>query len=101
MIESCNDGNINIYNFHSTALLKIIKVSNQLKCFCLWNNEFIFAGCDNTIKLIEIKSGKIIKVLNGHNDKVVYITKIKHPKYGESLISQGWHNDGIKLWTNK
>ena len=53
------------------------------------------------MKLIEIKSEKIIKDLNGFNIKVVYIAKINHPKYGESFIYQGWHNEGIKLWINK
>ena len=102
MIESCENGNISIYNFHSAALLKRINVGGySLSCFCLWNNELILAGSSNIIKLIEIKSGKIIKVLNGHNDKVVYITKINHPKYGEIFIYQGWLNEGIKLWINK
>ena len=102
MIESCENGNISIYNFHSAALLKRINVGGySLSCFCLWNNELILAGSSNIIKLIEIKSEKIIKDLNGFNIKVVYIAKINHPKYGESFIYQGWHNEGIKLWINK
>ena len=35
----------------------------------LWDNEFIFVGCnDKTVKLIEIKSGKILKRLIGHSN---------------------------------
>ena len=70
LIETCNDGNIRIWNFHSAILLKIIKVINEnykLECLCPWNNEFILVGCGETIKIIELKNGKIIKDLNGHN----------------------------------
>ena len=40
LIESCCDGNIRIWNFHSGILLKKIKVSNEgLREICMWNNE--------------------------------------------------------------
>ena len=63
------------------------------------NNEYIFVGCDDkTIKLIELKYGKIIKELKGHNNKVLSIKSIIHPKYGKCLISKGAYNEPIKLW---
>ena len=44
----------------------------------------IFVGCgDKTIKIVEIKNGLIIKSLTGHNNDVLSIKKIIHPKYGE------------------
>ena len=68
----------------------------------MWNNEYIFIGCDdNTIKLIELKNGIIIKELKCHYNKVISIKTIIHPKYGKCLISQGVKNDCIKLWINK
>ena len=102
LIESCYDGNIRIWNFHSGELLNKIKINNNLLfCICLWNNEYLFVGCeDNTIKLIDLNKG-IIKQFKGHKDYVLTIKKIIHPKYGECLISQGLEKDGIKLWINK
>ena len=51
---------------------------------------------DNTVKLINIDNGKIIKNLSGHKEEVVTIKKLIHPKYGECLISYG---GDIILWT--
>ena len=103
IIESSFDGNLRIWNFHSKELLKRIKISNEcLRELCIWNNDYIFIGCDDkTIKIIEIKNGEIIKELKGHINEVMYLKIIIHPKYGKCLISQGVKNDSIKLWINK
>ena len=100
LIESCYDGNIRIWNFHSGELIKKIKVSDDyLSGICLWNNEYLFVGCfDKTIKLIEMKKGIIVKSLKGHQNRVLTIKKINCPKYGDCLISKGWKDDQIKLW---
>ena len=101
MIELCEDGNIRIWNFHSAKLLKIIKIDgfDQIKCFCLLDEQNIFVGCaDKTIKDVQLKDGKIIKNYNGHNSEVNFITIINHPKYDKILISQGWEEDGIRVW---
>ena len=101
LIESCYDGNIRIWNFHSGELIKKIKVANWLYGICLWNNKYLFVGCiDKTIKIIELKRGIIIKNLEGHNNRVLTIKKIIHPKNGECLISKGWKDEQIKLWIN-
>ena len=103
LIESCNDGIVRIWNFHSGLLINKINVINKpLIDICLWNNSYIFVGCkDNSIKLVDLKDGLIIKSLTGHNQTVLTIKKIKHQKYGECLISQGYMDDQIKLWNNK
>ena len=56
---------------------------------------------DKTIKIIEIKKWLIVKDLIGHNNGVLTIRKIIHPKYGECLISQNWNESEIKLWINE
>ena len=67
---------------------------------CLWNNDYIFAGCsDKTIKLVDLKKG-LIKSLNGHDDFVITVKKIILPEYGECLISQNNQNSKIKIWKN-
>ena len=102
LIESSNDGNIRIWNFHSGELLNKIVVSDYiLNCICLWNNEYIFVGCnDKTIKLIELRKGIILKDLVDHNKSVSTIKKIIHPIYGECILSQSYDNL-IKLWIDK
>ena len=74
----------------------------MLTSICLWNNDYFFVGSsDKIIKLVEINTGEIIDNLYGHNNEVLSIQKIIHPKYGECLISQGIGNEYIKLWINK
>jgi len=78
LIDSCQDGNIRIWNFHSGLLLNKIKVNRCLNDICLWNNNFIFVGAnqsfnkkdfeDNTIKLVDLKKRKIIISLSGHKE---------------------------------
>ena len=102
LIDSCQNGFISIWNFHLGILLHKINIGyNYLEGICLWNEKYIFVGGgDNSIKLIEIKNGLIIKSLKGHNENVLSIKKNDNKKYGECLISQG--NDGnIKLWIHK
>ena len=100
LFESSCDGNIRIWNFHTSELLKKIKVcDNLLYGICIWNNKNLFVGCeDKTIKLIDLSKGKIVNSLIGHKEKVINLKKLKHPKYGECLISQGSTFDQIKLW---
>ena len=103
LIESCEDGNIRIWNFHSGELLKKININKgTLFGICLWNNEYILVGCyDKMIKLVDIKYGIFIKDFIGHNHRVITIKKFYHPKYGDCIISEGWINDGIILWIKK
>ena len=53
-----------------------------------------------TIKILDIKKGKIIKDLKGHNNDILTIKIVAHPKYGNCLISQGLGTDQIKIWVN-
>ena len=103
LIESCEDGNIRIWGFHSAELIKIINIiKGPLFDICLWNNEYLFVGCvDNIIKIINLKNGAIIKDLVGHNNRVITIKKISHPLKGDCIISQGWVENKIRLWINK
>ena len=103
MIESSGDGNIRIWNFHTGELLQKLSITKKrLFGMCLWDEEYLFVGCeDKTIKLIEIKSGDIINNLIGYNKVILTIKKIMHPKYGKCLLSQGNYNNQIKLWANK
>jgi len=100
LIKSCYNGNITIWDFHSGLLLNTIKASTTiLREICLYDNEYLFVGCDDrTIKLIEYKNLKVIKELIGHKNRVISIKKINHLQYGKFLFSQGSGSDSIKLW---
>ena len=103
LLEICCDGNIRIWNFHSGELLNRIKVyENPLFSICLWNDQYIFVGCDDgAILLIDLNKGSNIKTLIGHEDSVLTIRKLVHPIYGQCLISKGVGNEQIKLWVLK
>ena len=103
LIESCYDGNIRIWNFYTGALIIKIQIGNNwLYGVCVWNDSFLFVGCsDKTIKLMELKEGFIAKNMKGHNNSVLTLKKIEHPKYGNCLISQGYNEDQIKIWVCK
>ena len=101
LIESCEDGNIRIWGFHSGELIRKIKTeNNNLYGICLWNENYIFVGCkDQSIKLIELKNGLLIKNLKGHKGRIISFKKIIKLDNSEYLFSQGL--DGtIKLWVN-
>ena len=103
LIESGEDGNIRIWDFHKGKLMKKIKISNNaLYGLCLWNKDYIFIGCkDKTIKLLDLQNEKVINSLEENNTRVLCIKKIIHHKYGECLFSQGYGFNQILLWTNK
>ena len=102
IIESSFDGYIRVWNFHTSKLLNKIKVCNELLYgICIWNNRYLFVGCeDKTIRLVDLNEEKVVKDLIGHNTYIVTIKKIFHPKYGDCMASVGNFNEQIKLWIN-
>lgn len=105
LIISCEDQTIKVFNFSSGKLLiKIEEKYNNYDKFlgiCLWNNEYIFAGGYGEIKLINIKTGEIVKKFS--EDRPTTLQKIIHPEYGECLITQSQTKEksSIHLWTIK
>jgi WD40 repeat protein len=110
LIETGLDGYIRIWNFHTGNLLMSIKagisvipgniskkiLKMEMLCgICLWNDEFLFAGCNKAIKIIELKNGNILKTIN--DDNIITLKKIQHPQLGECLITQGSEYSKIKL----
>lgn len=88
---------VKIWNFHTGELSNTIKINDALYSLCLWDNDFLFLGCDKSMKLLNLKDGKIIKKFIGYKDKVKTIIKATHPLYGDCLIAQA-QLDEIKLW---
>ena len=100
LISACWTGTIRIWNFRSSELLSTIKVSYEHICgICLWDSRYLFVGCgDKKLKLIDLKSYKKLNEFEGHNDYVMAIKKIIHPRFGECLLTQGYIFGNIKLW---
>ena len=103
LIESSEDGNIRIWNFHSGILLHKINVNNTKLCgICLWDENYLFFGCsDNNIRLLDLNKLKIVNILKGHENEIETVKKINHPKYGEVLLSQSARDLQIKMWIKK
>ena len=99
LIESSKEGNVRVWDFHTGKLLSTIKVSdNRLFDLCLWDSKYLLVGCgEEIIKLIDLKIGKKVKTLHDFNS-VISLKKVKHPQYGECLISQGNEIEQIMLW---
>ena len=101
MLESCEDGCIRIWDFHSAKLLnKIIISENKLYGICLWNKDFLFVGCDdNTLKLIDLRKNFVINNIKTEG-LVINSKKMNHDIFKDCLITQDWRNQ-IKLWIIK
>ena len=100
LFESSEDGYVRIWHFHGGVLLSKIRVSHDnINGICLYNDKYIFVGCDDEyIKLIDIEKGSIEKKLHAHSREVLNIRKIKHPLHGYILISQAYEEEEIKIW---
>ena len=75
---------------HSSIIFSIEDICKEwLRGICLWNNEYLFVGCDDKIiKLIDLNTNIIIKELIKVNRDMLTVKKIYHYKFGECLISQ-------------
>ena len=102
IVESCGDGIIRIWNFHSGILLNKIKVSyGYLFSICLYNN-YLFIGCrEQKVKILDIKEMSIIKEIEGFNQEVITLKIFSHPALGKCLLVKGKFGEEIKLWKIK
>jgi len=105
LISSSYDGCIRIWNFHSYELISMIKV-HKAKLFdiYMWNDEFLFAGCETgRIKIIDLVNKKCCKELKkdffGLNSSVTTIQKVIFSNNSEFLVSKCGNQ--ITLWENK
>ena len=78
LIGTTEDGYIRIWNFHTGLLINKIEVSNcSIYGICLWSEDYAFvASRDKSIKLVDIKSGRIVNNLIGCDNYVLTLKKI-------------------------
>jgi hypothetical protein len=103
LIESSSDGFLRIWNFDTGKLLNRINMNQKIYGVCLWNNNYLFLGCENhAMELIDINKGKSVKKIltsvKAKGEKT--IKKVIHPIFGECLISQS-QNEQINFWIDK
>lgn len=102
LLESCDEGFIKIWNFDTAELLgKISDPGKNLRGICEWDENYFFVKCKNgNIKLLNLEKKSFVNLLTGHNNPISFIQKVRHPKYGNCLVSQGIEIGPIKLWIN-
>ena len=62
------------------------------------NDNYLFIGCFQSIRLVDLKNEKIIKKFISNYPEVINLKKIIHPEYGECLLAHCVEN--IVLWVN-
>ena len=102
LIDSARSGIIRIWNFDSGKILQRINIEQKISGICLWNDKYLFIGyTGNTMKLIEINTGKKVKDFKSKSDMgQKTIRKVIHPIFGECLISQS-EDERMNLWINE
>ena len=104
LIDSCKDGKIRIWDFHKNILINKIYFDDIIpSSLCLWNDKYLFFGTEEKgIKLVDLYNKNLCNTLNALNgDELCSIVKIKHPEYGECLLSQNDEESPIKIWISK
>ena len=102
LFESDGNGYVRLWNLDNNKLIKNIHCpSCSLRGLCLWNQQYVIAASsDLSFKVIDICNQKCVSSISGqHLNSVCTIKKVRHPRYGESLLS-GSIDGSIKLWIN-
>ena len=102
---------IRIWNFHTGKLLNRICSDKSINSIFLWDNNFLFVGCDKgIIRLVELSENKFIEELQIINNEDINVNvvqsmtifqKINHPQYGECLMCKVITNKNINIIIKK
>jgi len=102
LYSNSNNGYIYIWDLYEKNLIYSFYINNCLiNNIIQWNKNLIILSDlnKNSIKIVLIDYGIVISdIYSQHNIGILFIKKIIHPIYGESLLSSG-QDGSIKLWT--
>jgi len=102
LYSNSNNGYIYIWDLYEKNLIYSFFINNCLiNNIIQWNKNLIILSDlnKNSIKIVLIDYGIVISdIYSQHNIGILFIKKIIHPIYGESLLSSG-QDGSIKLWT--
>ena len=102
LFESDGNGYVRLWNLENNELIKNIQCpSSSLRGLCFWNEQYIIAASsDKSFKIIDFTKEKMCSSVSGqHFNSLCTVKKVKHPIYGESLLT-GSIDGSIKLWIN-
>ena len=98
LIESCYDGLIRIWNFHTAELIDKINFHFGINSIFLFKDNYIFVSCyDKTIKIVNLKN-EMIDEFYGINKDIVSLYAIEQNSNGNYLITQGFEDDPIAIY---
>ena len=104
LCSSSDNGFIDIWELEGGLLIKSIGTNLRCKFYeiCQWSKRYIIVSDSEnySFSIVDVIDGKIINEISGiHEDCVICVKKIRHPIYGEALLSND--DEGkIKLWVN-
>ena len=97
LISGDDEGNIYIFDFNSTNLIKEIKINEgEISSLCSINEKILIISQGKILKIIEMDNFCVVNEYSGHNYDILGIEKIKIPEKGEYIIS--YDNTSIKIW---
>ena len=101
LFSSSKNGFINIWDLYNKELINNININGSILCQLIqWDDKYAIIADYNgkSFKIIDMHNYCVIRDIgNQHNKEVKTIKKVKHPIYGDSLLTAG--NDyTIKLW---
>ena len=96
LIDGDSKGNLSIFDFESSNLIKYISLNQPIYSLCSLNEKYLLAGGEGqVIKVIDMDNYSVIKEYSGHNYCISLIKKINIPGKGEYIIS---YDKNIKIW---
>ena len=97
-IDSCSDGKIRIWNFHTTELINVIDFGVRINNISLFNNKYIFISCyDYNIRILNLKN-EIVEDFLGITQDIVSLCTIKCHNKENYLIVQGLDIEPISIY---
>ena len=98
LIDSCCDGKIRIWNFHSAELMNIIDFYVKINNISLLKNKYIFISCyDYTIRLLNLKD-ETVEEYEKIDQDIFSLYAIDHYTGRNFLITQGLDKDPIFIY---
>ena len=97
LISGDEGGNLYIFDFNSTNLIKEIKINGgNIKSLCSINEKSLILSQDKDLKIIDMDKYCVANGYSGHNYEILGVEKIKIPEKGEYVIS--YDSASIKIW---
>ena len=101
LIDSCCDGKIRIWNFHSAELMNIIDFYVRINNISLFKDKYIFVSCyDYTIRLLNLWDENVEDFCITKQD-IISLCIIEHHNGENYLITQGLDKEPIFIYSLK